>query len=76
MSRYVQHEGHLWPPGVFDPPMNPPKGACAHCGGTGQRVESIDDERPDVLVPCEACQEYCRVCDKYRQKGGHECRKP
>jgi len=76
MSRYVHDGGRYWPRVLFDPPVNPPAGECMHCGGTGVRAESIDEERYDVLVPCRWCQTFCKVCDKWVQKAGHECAAP
>jgi hypothetical protein len=74
MARYVQSKGKIWPRTFFEPPINPAPGACSRCGGTGQLVESIDSERYDVTVPCFACRRYCKACDKYVKKTGHECK--
>jgi len=73
MSLFVKHEGHLWPRTVFEPPLDIPKGECVHCGGTGQRIENIDPELHDVLVPCDFCRVYCKGCDRYVKKSGHDC---
>src|SRR5262252_665429 len=42
--------------------IDPPRGACPICGGLGHVLESIDNRRADVAVPCYACHEYCRTC--------------
>ena len=71
----VKYGGHLYPSNPFDDPAAPLKpGACTWCGGTGLRAESINDNRPDELVPCFACQRFCKACGKYR-KVGHQCSK-
>jgi hypothetical protein len=51
------------------------RGGCPQCGGLGVLVETIDAERYDVTVPCWACRRYCKACDKYVKKEGHECPK-
>jgi hypothetical protein len=74
MSRWVEDRGHIYPDVFFEPPVNPPKGACPHCGGTGVRTETIDEERYDVVVACEWCRTYCKACDKHVAKTGHDCK--
>ena len=49
-----------------------PPGTCTACRGLGTRLESIDDERREVRVPCYACQRFCRACKEYRKKD-HVC---
>ena len=75
MSRQVKWRGMLIPRGMFDAALDGPlkPGQCVHCGGTGERAETIDDELPDAVVPCYWCQEFCKVCNQYRKKGGHVC---
>lgn len=73
MSLFVKHGGQLWPRTIFEPPDPLPEGACPHCGGTGQRVESIDPELHDVLVPCDFCRMYCKTCKNWVKKTGHIC---
>jgi hypothetical protein len=72
----VSYGGHLYPRSLFDGSLDPPPkpGDCVHCGGSGVRVESIDEDLHDAVVPCFACQEYCKTCKRYRKKGGHKCR--
>ena len=57
---------------AFDAGLTLPKGTCVHCGGSGRRLESIDDERLPVDVPCDFCQAFCKACNAYRRKG-HQC---
>lgn len=49
-----------------------PPGTCPACRGLGKRLESIDEERPDVRVPCYACQRFCKACKDWRKKD-HVC---
>ena len=74
MSRFVKYGDHLYSGNPFDDPQpQPPKpGVCAWCGGTGFCRDTIDDERPDVLGPCQMCRRFCKTCGKYR-KVGHQC---
>jgi hypothetical protein len=74
MSRYVQVGKHIFPASMFEPDLKPPPGACKQCGGRGSLVETIDSERFDVLVPCWSCQTFCKTCNRYVKKGGHECK--
>jgi len=73
MSLFVRDGGKLWPRTIFEEP-NPKPGSCPECGGTGRRVESIDPEQPDVLVPCAFCQAFCKTCNRYARKTGHVCK--
>ena len=76
MSRWVRYGGHLYPSALFEDtaptPVKP--GVCAYCGGSGLRVETIDAERLDEVVPCPMCRRFCKTCGKYR-KIDHQCTK-
>jgi len=50
------------------------RAVCVHCDGLGYVMESIDDERLPVSVPCQWCRAYCKPCDKWVPKKGHECK--
>jgi hypothetical protein len=63
----------LVPSFLTEPLLNPPKGACTRCGGSGSIPESIDEDLPDEMVPCFMCQEYCKTCADWKKKG-HECK--
>jgi hypothetical protein len=73
MSRMVRYGGQLFPRGLFEPPLNPPRGACVHCGGLGHVPEQIDEDLPDEMVPCSWCQIYCRKCKRWVTKKDHVC---
>jgi hypothetical protein len=72
--RYIRMGRKHVPAFLCESPLDAPKGACPHCGGSGSIPESIDDERYDVLVPCVWCQEYCKACADWVKKSGHECK--
>ena len=72
-SPFVTRNGTFVPRVLIDPwPDDDPK-VCGACGGLGSVPETIDEERYDVLVPCEWCQRYCKTCKEYVPKEGHEC---
>jgi hypothetical protein len=56
------------------PPLDLKPGVCVHCGGLGAVPEMIDEELPDAMVPCDWCRVYCKACDKYVLKTGHDCK--
>lgn len=73
-SNWVYSGGRPVPRALFEPlDPNPRPGVCTVCDGAGVTVETIDEERYDVLVPCWKCRTYCRTCKKYVSKNGHEC---
>ena len=51
-----------------------PSDVCVHCDGMGTVMEQIDEERLPVSVPCYWCRVYCKACDRYVPKKGHECK--
>jgi hypothetical protein len=69
---FIQEGGHLVPRVLFEPDLKH-RAECKQCGDTGVQIERIDEERYDVLVPCFACQVYCKACDKHVRKSGHQC---
>jgi hypothetical protein len=84
MSRRVGHRGHwvedggqLVPRFFFDPPdLQYRRDVCKVCDGTGVTLETLDEERYDVAMPCWSCRMLCKVCNKYVKKAGHECAGP
>lgn len=68
MSRYVMDGGRLLPRIALEPELNPPRGACMRCGGTGSISEQVNSARYDVMVPCQMCQSYCKTCGRYRKR--------
>lgn len=73
-NHWVVSEGHILPSSVFEPwdrPKQRPE--CGICCDTGVTIETIDEERYDVVVACWKCRVYCKACDRYVQKSGHEC---
>jgi hypothetical protein len=74
MSRWVQDGDRIVPRSLVEPWDIKP-GDCPYCGGTGERPECIDEERYDVMMACPMCQEFCKACDRYVKKGGHECKR-
>ena len=78
MSRFVDDNGRLVPRSLFhggdDLKYRPDE--CKVCQGTGVLLETIDEERYDVTVPCWACRVFCRACNKHVKKTGHQCVSP
>jgi len=75
MSRWVKDGETIWPRSLFDP-LGPPKpGECGACGGSGVISEAIDEDRHEVLVPCQSCRTFCKPCGRYVKKGAHICPK-
>jgi hypothetical protein len=74
MSKYVDWGGKIVPRSAVKPMEPIEAGTCGRCGGLGAVPEQIDDDRHDVMVPCYACQVFCKACGKYRTKP-HECPK-
>jgi hypothetical protein len=50
-----------------------PPGACPWCGGSGIQFDQIDEERPEVAVPCFYCRVFCYLCKRDVPKKGHTC---
>jgi hypothetical protein len=76
MSRrsFIREGGHFVPRVLYEPDdLKYRPDACPQCGGSGTQIERLDEERYDCLVPCWACQTYCKACDKHVAKKGHEC---
>ena len=48
-----------------------PKGACPMCGGAGQVLEQIDEDRPPMPVYCTHCQMYCKECQRWVAQKNH-----
>jgi len=69
---FVSEGGHLVPRTLFEPTSLGPY-SCPQCCDTGVSIERIDEERYDVVVPCWACRRFCKPCNKYVAKKGHEC---
>lgn len=46
--------------------------ACVVCGGAGVVFESIDEERLPVAVPCHGCKTFCKICNDWVKKKGHD----
>ncbi len=73
-SHWVRWGDHLVPRIMCEPDLDAAKpGTCPHCGGVGAYPESIDEERYDEMMPCFWCREFCKACQRYVKKGGHEC---
>ena len=41
------------------------------CGGAGQVLEEIDEDRPPMPVYCDRCRTYCAKCKKWVAKENH-----
>lgn len=46
---------------------------CQRCGGTGKVREVSGEYAQDDMLPCLACQMFCRGCHQWVSKDGHEC---
>jgi hypothetical protein len=60
-----------WHPTVPYPYETYTENACPECGGAGQVLEQIDEERLPVPVYCPRCQRYCRECKRWVAKKNH-----
>lgn len=59
----------------LEPLLHPTKlkpGQCPHCFGLGTILDSIDDAKEDVRVPCYFCQVFCKSCKRHVRKP-HTC---
>jgi hypothetical protein len=74
MSKYVRWGRKLVQSSFCEPPLDRPKGTCPHCGGLGLTPESIDEDLYDEMLPCQMCRMYCKRCDNWVRKTGHECK--
>jgi hypothetical protein len=64
----------MTPRSLWDFELTLKPGTCTACGGIGVLLENIDEERHDVTVPCWKCRTFCKACDRYVKKTGHECK--
>lgn len=46
---------------------------CAYCDGSGEILESIDEEKYPVPAPCPICRAYCDRCRKWVRRNYHVC---
>ena len=75
MSRWVQWGDKIVPAFLLEPELNQ-RAECRLCGDSGYLLETIDEERYDVAVPCWKCRVFCKACDKHVRKAGHQCVAP
>jgi hypothetical protein len=73
-SHYVDWGGRLVPRRIVEPDLSITPGVCRACDGLGAVPETIDEERYDVMVPCHFCRVFCKLCDRYVAKTGHQCK--
>jgi len=71
---WVRWGRDLVPRVMCEPDEDVKPGTCVHCGGVGARPESIDEERYDEMMPCPWCRQFCKACQRYVPKTGHECK--
>jgi hypothetical protein len=80
MSRrghWVQDGDRIVPRLLFEPTdLKYRPDSCKVCDDLGVTVETIDEERYDVTVPCWKCRVFCKACNKYVKKSGHQCVAP
>ena len=76
-NRWVQWGDRIVPATLFEPrDFKYRPDACKTCDDTGVTVETIDEERYDVVVPCWRCRVFCKACNKHVKKSGHQCVAP
>lgn len=46
---------------------------CDVCNGAGHLRDASGAYSVDDLIPCLACQRFCRGCGQWVSKDGHEC---
>lgn len=73
MSRYVRWGDRLLPRALAEPVEPKYEPACTVCGDMGIVLETIDEDRHDVVLPCWACKRFCKACGKWVAKRGHKC---
>ena len=47
-------------------------GACVQCGGSGVLAEAVDTDQWPEMTPCWRCQMFCKRCQRWVAKEGHE----
>jgi hypothetical protein len=67
-------DGRIVPRILFDPvDLKYRPDVCKVCDGMGVTLQTLDEERYDVAMPCWACRVFCKACNKYVNKSGHQC---
>jgi hypothetical protein len=74
-SHWVQWGDRIMPRFTVEPTdLKYRRDACKVCDDLGVTLETIDEERYDVAMPCWSCRKYCETCKQYvRKSGAHQC---